>query len=113
MFFLWTDRGICYRYAIVYGLLYKSFSLFSHQSLQRKPVTRWLAEMDGVRQMMTKFASVSDQEVVGMRAPQLSSGGDAMFEVKKFHIVLQQHIVYSVGKPSESFSKKILVTVYV
>ena len=39
--------------------------------------------MDGMRRIMSKFSKVSVSDIVGMRAPQLSVGGDIMFDVSQ------------------------------
>ncbi|KAI6239536.1 Polysaccharide deacetylase [Aphelenchoides fujianensis] len=51
----------------------------SHRVLSGANWTEWLAEMDGQRQIMAKFANVNEAEIVGMRAPQLGLGGDVQF----------------------------------
>ncbi|KAI6222637.1 Polysaccharide deacetylase [Aphelenchoides besseyi] len=55
----------------------------SHRLLSGANWTEWLAEMDGQRRVMAKFANVVDSEIVGMRAPQLGLGGDVQFLMAK------------------------------
>lgn len=43
--------------------------------------SEWLDEMDGMRQMMTRMANVPADEIIGMRAPQLSVAKTNMFQV--------------------------------
>ncbi|KIH62837.1 hypothetical protein ANCDUO_06876 [Ancylostoma duodenale] len=38
--------------------------------------------MDGQRRIIAKFANANEEEIVGMRAPQLALGGDEQFEVR-------------------------------
>ncbi|CAJ0955295.1 unnamed protein product, partial [Mesorhabditis belari] len=53
----------------------------THTSLENEDSRRWLGEMDGMRRMLSKFGGADEAEVVGMRAPQLATGGDAQFEM--------------------------------
>ncbi|KAK6759710.1 hypothetical protein RB195_021339 [Necator americanus] len=53
----------------------------SHVSLEGTSADRWLNEMDGQRRIMAKFANANEEEIVGMRAPQLALGGDEQFEM--------------------------------
>ena len=54
---------------------------FSHSYLQGRGVTKWLNEMDGQRRIVAKFGNVPEEEIVGLRAPQLAIGGEEQFEV--------------------------------
>ncbi len=54
---------------------------FRHNSLQEKSASEWLNEMDGQRRILAKFGNVNEEEIVGLRAPQLAMGGDEQFEV--------------------------------
>ncbi|EYB99504.1 hypothetical protein Y032_0122g1086 [Ancylostoma ceylanicum] len=53
----------------------------SHVSLEGTNANRWLNEMDGQRRIIAKFANANEEEIVGMRAPQLALGGDEQFEM--------------------------------
>ncbi|KAK6028684.1 polysaccharide deacetylase, partial [Ostertagia ostertagi] len=53
----------------------------SHVSLEGTDANRWLNEMDGQRRIMAKFANANEEEIVGMRAPQLVLGGDEQFDM--------------------------------
>ncbi|VDL73125.1 unnamed protein product [Nippostrongylus brasiliensis] len=53
----------------------------SHVSLEGTNANRWLNEMDGQRRIMAKFANANEEEIVGLRAPQLILGGDEQFEM--------------------------------
>ncbi|CAJ0583111.1 unnamed protein product, partial [Mesorhabditis spiculigera] len=55
----------------------------THSSLENEDTRRWLGEMDGMRRMLSKFGGADESEVVGMRGPQLATGGDAQFEMMK------------------------------
>ncbi|KAJ1368562.1 hypothetical protein KIN20_029718 [Parelaphostrongylus tenuis] len=37
--------------------------------------------MEGQRRIMARFANVNEEDIIGMRAPQLALGGDEQFEV--------------------------------
>ena len=41
----------------------------------------WLAEMAGSRLITERFANISDQDIVGLRAPYLRVGGNTQFEM--------------------------------
>lgn len=53
----------------------------SHASLEGTNADRWLNEMDGQRRIIAKFANANEEEIIGMRAPQLVLGGDEQFEM--------------------------------
>ncbi|KAI1730874.1 EB module domain-containing protein [Ditylenchus destructor] len=53
----------------------------SHESLERSNLSRWIAEMDGQRQILASFGNVDEMNIVGMRAPQLGMGADDQFEM--------------------------------
>ncbi|KAK5972004.1 hypothetical protein GCK32_006361, partial [Trichostrongylus colubriformis] len=53
----------------------------SHVSLEGTDANRWLNEMDGQRRIMAKFANANEEEIIGMRAPQLVLGGNEQFEM--------------------------------
>ncbi|KAE9412779.1 hypothetical protein Angca_006280, partial [Angiostrongylus cantonensis] len=53
----------------------------SHVSLEGASTNRWLNEMEGQRRIMARFANVNEEDIIGMRAPQLALGGDAQFEM--------------------------------
>lgn len=60
---------------------FKPSTLFSHTPLNGKPASEWYGEMDGQRRILAKFANANENEIIGMRAPQLSVGGDEQLEV--------------------------------
>lgn len=41
----------------------------------------WLAEMAGARLIMERFANITDNSIIGLRAPYLRLGGNAQFEM--------------------------------
>ncbi|VDO57158.1 unnamed protein product [Haemonchus placei] len=53
----------------------------SHVSLEKADANRWLNEMDGQRRIIAKFANTNEEEIIGLRAPQLVLGGDEQFEM--------------------------------
>ncbi|CAI5455554.1 unnamed protein product [Caenorhabditis angaria] len=53
----------------------------SHENLEQATTNRWLNEMDGQRRILAKFGGAGEENVVGMRAPQLAAGSDRMFEM--------------------------------
>uniref|UniRef100_A0A914VG41 EGF-like domain-containing protein n=1 Tax=Plectus sambesii TaxID=2011161 RepID=A0A914VG41_9BILA len=55
----------------------------THETLATEPVARWDAEMDGMRDALRTFSFVDTAEVVGVRAPQLSVGGESQFEMMR------------------------------
>ncbi|KJH41782.1 polysaccharide deacetylase [Dictyocaulus viviparus] len=75
----WTD------YDAVEWLFHQGMEIaansMSHVSLERSSALRWLNEMEGQRRVMARFASVNEEDVIGMRAPQLALGGDEQFEM--------------------------------
>merc|ERR1711970_421037 len=44
-------------------------------------VSDWTSEMAGARQIINRFANITDQSVVGVRAPYLRVGGNAQFNM--------------------------------
>lgn len=54
---------------------------FRHESLENANTNRWLNEMDGQRRILAKFGGAPEEEIVGIRSPQLALGGDNQFEV--------------------------------
>ena len=54
--------------------------IFRHETLATEPVARWDAEMEGMRDALRTFSSVDANEVVGVRAPQLSVGGENLID---------------------------------
>ena len=42
--------------------------------------------MVGMREILGKFANISGEEVIGMRAPFLKPGRNAQYEVRKLRI---------------------------
>jgi hypothetical protein len=55
-------------------IIYK-LSKFSHRTLANKPISEWKEEMDGMRQALEKFSYVDASKVIGVRSPQLATGG--------------------------------------
>ncbi|NP_001360721.1 EGF-like domain-containing protein [Caenorhabditis elegans] len=53
----------------------------SHESLENANTNRWLNEMDGQRRILAKFGGAPEEEIVGIRSPQLALGGDNQFEM--------------------------------
>ncbi|KAE9552272.1 hypothetical protein FO519_004518 [Halicephalobus sp. NKZ332] len=53
----------------------------SHNNLQGASEIQWLNEMDGMRRILAKFGNAREEEIVGLRAPQLASGGDVQFDM--------------------------------
>uniref|UniRef100_A0A7E4UM83 NodB homology domain-containing protein n=1 Tax=Panagrellus redivivus TaxID=6233 RepID=A0A7E4UM83_PANRE len=53
----------------------------SHVNLGQASENTWLNEIDGQRRIMAKFGNAREEEIVGMRAPQLAAGGDNQFEM--------------------------------
>jgi len=49
----------------------------------------WLSEMAGARLIIEKFANISDQDIVGVRAPYLRVGGNNQFEMMQ-----DQYFIY-------------------
>merc|ERR1712061_143402 len=58
----------------------------------------WEDEMYGVRQQLNKFANVPMDEVVGVRAPFLQGGGDAMYQMMQ-----QKGFLYDCSSTSRYF----------
>ncbi|CAI2357119.1 unnamed protein product [Caenorhabditis sp. 36 PRJEB53466] len=75
----WTN------YDAVNWLVSKNMELasnsISHESLEHENTNRWLNEMDGQRRILAKFGGAPEEQIVGIRAPQLALGGDNMFEM--------------------------------
>lgn len=59
----------------------------SHRLLTGASFADWLAEMDGQRKMLARFANVDESLVVGMRAPNLGLGGDEQYMVSDLFVV--------------------------
>ncbi|TKR83136.1 hypothetical protein L596_016773 [Steinernema carpocapsae] len=53
----------------------------THTSLQNKGRVKWLNEMEGQRRILAKFGNVPEKDVIGMRSPQTTLGGDEQFEM--------------------------------
>ncbi|EGT30475.1 CBN-LGX-1 protein [Caenorhabditis brenneri] len=53
----------------------------SHESLEHENTNRWLNEMDGQRRILAKFGGAPEEQIVGIRSPQLALGGDNQFEM--------------------------------
>uniref|UniRef100_A0A1I8AH24 NodB homology domain-containing protein n=1 Tax=Steinernema glaseri TaxID=37863 RepID=A0A1I8AH24_9BILA len=53
----------------------------THTSLQNKGRTKWLNEMDGQRRILAMFGNVPEEEIVGMRSPLMTLGGEEQFEM--------------------------------
>ena len=62
----------------------------SHGNLQGSSATKWLNEMDGMRRVMAKFGNVPEEEIVGIRAPQLASG---QFYTESFKSCIIQNVL--------------------
>lgn len=76
-------RKFCPLKALRISFEKKQETNFSHVSLEGTSANRWLNEMDGQRRIIAKFANANEEEIVGMRAPQLALGGDEQFEVNR------------------------------
>jgi hypothetical protein len=57
-----------------------TFVFFRHETLATEPVARWDAEMEGMRDALHTFSSVDANQIVGVRAPQLSVGGENLID---------------------------------
>lgn len=60
--------------------------------------TGWEEEMVGVREMIAKFGKIPKTDIVGIRAPFLQGGGDAMYEM-----MANNGFVYDCSQPSVTF----------
>ena len=54
---------------------------YSHKSLTSATPNQWLLEMDGQRQMLSKWGNVPKSLISGVRAPLLALGGDGLYDV--------------------------------
>jgi len=53
----------------------------SEKGLEAQDYERWSQEMIGMREILSKFANISGEEIIGMRAPYLKPGRNAQYEV--------------------------------
>jgi len=58
----------------------------------------WTNEMQGIREMISKFAHIDQSEIMGIRAPFLQGGGDEMFMMMQ-----EQGFKYDASAPSQAF----------
>uniref|UniRef100_A0A914XZ44 EGF-like domain-containing protein n=1 Tax=Panagrolaimus superbus TaxID=310955 RepID=A0A914XZ44_9BILA len=76
----------------------------SHSNLQGASATTWLNEMDGMRRVMAKFGNVPEEEIVGIRAPQLAPGGDKQFDMmQRSGFLYDNSISANPGKENEPY----------
>jgi len=71
-------------------------TITTQKGLQREGYDTWAQEMVGIREILGKFANISSEDIIGMRAPYLTPGKNAQYEVlQDFNFVWDS----SVGVP--------------
>ncbi|KFD46835.1 hypothetical protein M513_12281 [Trichuris suis] len=53
--------------------------ILSHETLSESPMLEWVAEMDGMRTLLSRLSGVNASTVRGIRAPQMAVGGNRQF----------------------------------
>ncbi|VDN07653.1 unnamed protein product [Thelazia callipaeda] len=53
----------------------------THDRLTEESTQRWLQEMAGEREILTRFGNIPEEDVQGIRAPRLAAGADKQFEM--------------------------------
>lgn len=60
--------------------------------------TGWILEIDGMRRMITQFADIPIEEIIGFRAPFLQIGGNEMFSA-----LVEKNFLYDCSMPSRLY----------
>jgi len=63
------------------------------KGLESESYEKWAQEMIGMKMILGKFANVSGEDIIGMRAPYLKPGRNAQYEVRFIIMILREIIL--------------------
>lgn len=58
----------------------------AERGLEREDYERWASEMVGMREILGRFANISGEDIIGMRAPYLKPGRNSQYEVGLYRL---------------------------
>lgn len=58
------------------------FDCSTAKGLENESYEKWAQEMIGMKEILGKFANITGEDIIGMRAPYLKPGRNAQYEVR-------------------------------
>ncbi|CAG0882862.1 unnamed protein product [Darwinula stevensoni] len=92
-------------YQHVHDLHLRGYEIASHSISHRTPVTHWedlpaadvALEMDGLRQIVAKFANFNGSYIKGARVPFLQTSGDEYYQA-----LVENNFIYDASRPTRT-----------